>query len=422
MDSAVFSPADQLIFNGSDPTAFSVVACDQYTSEPEYWEDTARLAAGKPSALHLIFPEVYLKSPDFENRVSTVNQNMEDALKQGIFTEYPDALIYLERTLRSGKIRRGLIGKIDLEAYDFSPGSQSPVRATEGTVLERIPPRVRIREQAPLELPHIMLLMDDRRREVLEPLAESKSRLQKLYGFPLMMGSGRLDGWLLGEEETARILALLKKMASHAEFDEKYGIPGKSPLPFAVGDGNHSLASARQHYLNCKEKLGEEAARRHPSRYALAELVNLHDESLEFEPIHRILTGVSPERLLEELNRAHPLSDTPIPSGQKLGILQNGQLREVWMTQPSRNLPVGTLQEFLDGYLAQNPGEIDYIHGAEVTASLSRQEQSIGFLLDGMDKNDLFPTVILDGALPRKTFSMGEAWDKRFYWEARKIR
>lgn len=402
----IFCPADILVFSGKDPTAFSVVACDQYTSEPDYWERVESRVGDAPSALRLILPEARLKEADFSGAIAAIHRRMADYLERGLFSVYPDAIFYTERTLRNGRIRRGLIGKFDLEAYDFRQGSQSPIRATEGTVLSRIPPRVKIREGAPLELPHVMLLLDDPARSVIEPLGERKAGFSQVYAFPLMEDSGRLEGWLLPEEEKERVLSALR-------------FPEGDALRFAVGDGNHSLAAARQYYLNLKAQMGE-AALRHPARYALAELVNLHDDSLEFEAIHRIVTGVSPEELLAAFWSRFPQGEG---GGQQVGIVERGEIRTASMTRPTRNLPVGTLQDFLDEYLLSHPeAGIDYIHGEETLKRLSMAPDSVGFLLPPMKKEALFPTVELDGALPRKTFSMGEAWDKRFYFEARRIR
>lgn len=424
MERDIFLPADILLYRGDDPTDFSVVACDQYTSEPDYWARVRARAEGRPSAYHLVFPELYLKEPDFDERIASINAAMDACLRQGCFRECTGSLVYVERTLRGGKVRRGIVGKIDLEEYDYEKGSQSRIRATEGTVLERIPPRVRIRENAPLELPHVMLLADDRERTVIEPIATHRDRLELLYHFPLMEESGSLAGYLLPPEEQARIASALRALAERDAFEERYQIrgEGRSILQFAVGDGNHSLATARKCYLQLKEQLGEEAARRHPARYALVELVNLHDESLEFEAIHRVLFGVQPEKVLAALEEAFELLDAPFPGAQEITAITGSTERKLWIGNPTSQLAVGTLQAFIDEYLAAFGGEVDYIHGEDVVRSLCGRADSIGFLLPRMDKNDLFRTVILDGALPRKTFSMGEACDKRFYFEARRIR
>jgi len=421
MNHHIFSPADILLFTG-DRTAFSVVACDQYTSEPEYWERVLAATKDKPSACHLIFPEIYLKTADFDAKIREINRNMADYLARGLFQELENSLIYVERSLRNGKIRRGLIGRIDLEEYDYSVGSESKIRATEGTVLERIPPRVKIRENAPLELPHVMLLIDDAEKSVIEPLSAKTGVMQPLYDFPLMENSGSLRGWALPHALAEQVLAQIDPFGDPDQFAARYGTSEKAPLQFAVGDGNHSLATARKCYLNLKESIGEEAARNHPARYALVELVNLHDDSLEFEAIHRIVTGVNPDDVIEAFSQRYPLSDHAEGAAQKVIIVIGQQKKTVYLTKSERQLAVGSVQAFLDEYLASHPGEVDYIHGEDVVCALCERPDSIGFLFDAMGKDMLFKTVILDGALPRKTFSMGEACDKRFYFEARKIK
>ena len=422
MNRFVFSPADILLYNGENPSAFSVVACDQYTSEPQYWAEVRELVGKHPSALHLIFPEADFKTADFDARIMSINVAMTNYLNAGLFSTYPNAIIYTERTLKNGKIRRGLIGRIDLEEYQYTQGSTSRVRATEGTVLERIPPRVRIRKNAPLELPHVMLLIDDASRSIIEPLESWSQTQDKLYDFDLMMESGHLRGYLLDDAQKQRVVTALESLADEEVFFKKYGITGASVLQYAVGDGNHSLATAKKAYLELKERIGVDEALQHPARYALVEVVNLYDESLEFEAIHRVLFDIEPQKVLNALEIAFSPSDTPVPGAHKLTIVQNGEKRTVYLTETAHSLAVGDLQSFLDEYLKKRPGEVDYIHGEDVVLKLSEQPNTLGFILEPMTKEELFPSVIVDGALPRKTFSMGEACDKRFYWEARKIK
>ncbi len=409
-----FGPADILLPQGVDLTRWAVVACDQYTSQPDYWAGVEDLVGEAPSALRLILPESKLTGPDVAEHIKAINRGMEDCLSSGLFREYPNSLIYVERTLRNGKVRRGLVGKLDLTAYDFTPGSAAPVRATEGTVLERIPPRMAVREGAAMELPHVLLLADDREGALMPGLAAAKNRMEKVYDFDLMAESGHLSGWLLGEEEQAIVAAALRKLAQPDTFQARYDAPGKAPLTLAVGDGNHSLATAKA----CYEKSGNPLA-----RYALCELVDLWDESLDFEPIHRVVFGVNPSHLLSALLAHYPGSFAGEGEGHLLRWVTREGEGTITVPNPKNQLAVGTLQAFLDGYLAQNPGEVDYIHGEDVTRRLALHVgDNIGFLLPPMGKESLFPTVIFDGVLPRKTFSMGEAHDKRFYLEGRKIR
>lgn len=411
-----FKRADVLLPKEEYREAFAVVACDQYTSEPQYWEQVARLVGDSPSAYHIIVPESYLGRGGVEERIASVNGEMERYLESGVFEELSGCYIYVERTLRDGKVRRGLIGMIDLKEYDYNKGSQSLIRATEATVLERIPPRVAVREHAALESPHVMILFDDREDRLFSQIAPQ--RLQKLYDFPLMMDSGAVRGWKVDEDTASRLDRALDAFADPTAYAQKYGVPG-SPLALAVGDGNHSLATAKECYRRLCQQHGEAAMEHHPARYALVELCNLHDPSLEFEPIHRVVFGVEPERFLAEMRRSLCGGGEAV---QRFEAVHGKERETVEVVRPGSNMEVGTVQEFIDGYLAQYGGRVDYIHGEEVAAGLARQPGNVAFLLPPIDKNELFKTVILDGALTRKTFSMGHACDKRFYLECRRIK
>lgn len=423
MKKDIFKPADILLPQNTDLNSFSVVACDQYTSEPDYWDSVKNKVGNNPSTLNMVFPEIYLKSSNFDKTIENINNTMKKYLKDNLFKEYKNSLIYVERNLKNGNIRKGIVGMIDLEEYDYSVGSQSPIRATEGTVLERIPPRVKVRQDAPLELPHVMLLIDDEKKSIIEPLCKKKASLEKIYSFNLMKNSGIIDGYLLNKNCCDEILNSISKLADKEYFNARYSVTDKNLLLFAVGDGNHSLATAKKCYMNLKLKIGEDLAKAHPSRYALVELVNLHDDSLQFEAIHRVLFDVSQDKVIKALGEKYKLSETYISGSQRINIVINECVKTYYITNPSLNLSVGSLQCFIDEYIESNGGEVDYIHGEDVVKSLCKnnKESSVGFILPSMDKNDLFKTVILDGALPRKTFSMGEACDKRFYLEARKI-
>ena len=398
----ILKKADILIPKDIDFSKWSVVACDQYTSQPEYWNEVKDFTQGSPSALNIVFPEAFLSEGD--GRIAKINATMEDYLASGIFEELLDSMIYVERTMANGKTRKGIVGCVDLEEYDFSVGSQSKIRATEGTVLERIPPRVKIRENAPLELPHVMLLIDDKEQTVIEQIEKG----ELIYDFDLMQNSGHLKGYLLSDFEAERVLGAI------AELDEN--APGN--LLFAVGDGNHSLATAKTCWENLKPTLSEEEIENHPARFCLVEIENIHDEALEFEPIHRVVFGADPEKLLAEFKAYYPETAETDNGGQHIEYTYKGKKGDLFVKNSPSALCVGTLQKFLDdkGY------EVDYIHGADVTERLSNADNTIGFLLPAMEKSDLFRGVIADGALPRKTFSMGEAEDKRFYFEAKKIK
>lgn len=411
MQEKIFSSAEILLpdFEKINAYQWSVIACDQFTSESSYWEETAKITENAPSVLNLILPEIYLESPDVEIKISKIHNQMQEYLKQDIFKIYSNAMIYVERVQSDGKLRTGVIGKIDLEYYDYHAGSQSPVRATEATVLERIPPRMRVRDKAILELPHIMLLIDDMKNIAIGTCTAQKNQMQKLYDTELMQNGGHVTGYLMNAEQQIKFQENLEKLLAKT-----------GALKFAMGDGNHSLATAKACYEALKNSNPEIDFSNHPARYALVELVNLHSEALEFEAIHRIVMQTDSKKLLAYLTENLNLSQEP--AEQFIILVKNSKQQKLYIHKPSSSLTVGSLQNALDDYLATNSGKIDYIHGIESLKKLSNQENSIGFLLPDMDKKLLFSSVEQDGALPRKTFSMGHAQDKRYYIEARKIK
>jgi hypothetical protein len=418
---------------GTDLSKWAVIACDQFTSEAEYWQQVENIVGSAPSTYNLILPEVFLEKPGEEERIKSIQEKMRKYLQTGIL-QPQEGLVYVERTV-GGRTRRGLMLCLDLEHYDFTKGSTSLIRATEGTIVERLPPRMKIRTGAALELPHILVLIDDPGRTVLEPLQKLSGSMQKLYDFDLMLGSGHLTGYAVPETLEAQVVAFLRKLAQPDIFAEKYNVGRDKPvLLFAMGDGNHSLATAKAVW----ERIKPEVGLGHPARYALIELENVHDEGLVFEPIHRVLFGLKKDLYasLESFFGAKlsykPLAnaaemvravDKPKGGSQILGMVGGGRdFGIIEITHPSSHLPVGTLQEFLDQFIREGGADrIDYVHGEGTVLKLGAQPGNAGFYVPGMDKSDLFKTVILDGALPRKTFSMGEAREKRFYMEARKI-
>ena len=418
-----FYPANILLpKEGTDMTKWAVVACDQFTSQPEYWQAVEETVKDAPSALRLILPEAGLNAPDVEERIAAVNAAMGDYLNGGLFRTLEDSLLYIERIQSDGKIRHGLIGMVDLEQYDFTPGSGALIRATEGTVLSRIPPRVKVRKDAPIELPHVMLLIDDPNKTVIEPLTRASGEMEKLYDFKLQQGGGRITGWRLTAAQVDAVADALTGLCSPEEQAWKYGVKDAPPLLFAVGDGNHSLATAKQCYEDLKKVTPESEWADLPARYALVEVVNNHDDALQFEPIHRVVFGVKPEAVLEAFKAYYPGAYEGRGEGHVIAYTHAGGTGFLTVPQPRGQLAVGTLQAFLDGYVKEHGGEVDYIHGNEVTDQLGRRPESIGFKLPAMGKQQLFKTVMADGVLPRKTFSMGHAEDKRYYVEARKIR
>lgn len=418
---------------GTDLQKWAVIACDQFTSEPEYWQEVARIVGGAPSTYNLILPEVYLGTGEEANRIHSIQQAMRDYLENGVLTPQ-DGFVLVERQTGE-KTRRGLLLALDLECYDYNKGSQTLIRATEGTILDRLPPRIRIRKDAPLELPHILVLIDDPQRTVIEPLVERKDSLPLLYDTDLMLGSGHVRGYAVNDPTAeAGVIAGLRALAEPGAFRARYGVgEEKGVLLFAMGDGNHSLATARAIWETLKPRVGMQ----HPARYALVEIENVHDAGLDFEPIHRVLFSVrqdpqaamraffdgqisfQPMESFQEMVTAVKAARGPI---QAVGMVGSQGCAVVSIHRTVSNLPVGSLQAFLDEWLKQGGAEkIDYVHGDEVIDRVGTQPGNLGFYLPAMQKTDLFKTVILDGALPRKTFSMGEARDKRFYLEARRI-
>lgn len=406
---------------GTDLSRYSVIACDQFTSQPDYWQRVKEYVGSAPSTLGMILPELYLSRPDAKQRIEQIHRTMERYLARGLFTPLRHAMICVRRTLSDGTLRRGIVGLIDLEQYDYRPGSQSLIRATEQTVLERLPPRMEIRQGAPLELPHVMLLVDDENEPLIQPICDQYSRMELLYDFDLMLGSGHLSGYRLDDLSARQLAQGLEKLADPLEFSRRYGITDHAPLLFAVGDGNHSLAAARACWEKIKRSLPPQQAAGHPARYALVEVCSLHDPSLQFRAIHRVVFDVNPAQLMAALKHRYHIVNGVQPNGQTITALWRNREEVFTILEPPCQLATGSLQQFLDGYLQVHRGREDYIHGRETVRSLASQPDTIGFLLPAMEKSMLFKTVVLDGALPRKTFSMGQALDKRFYLEARPI-
>lgn len=413
MDMRAFLPADILLPKKMPLDRWAVIACDQFTSDPAYWQRVRRYAAGWPSTIELILPEAELGKVQPQT-VASINSAMDRYLRQDLFQSYSDAYIYVERTLENGMVRRGIIGMVDLEEYDYHPGSTSLIRATEMTVLERIPPRKMVRSGASMELPHVLMLCDDDQRLLIEPVSLLRDRLPLLYDFDLMEDGGHIRGWLL-QGDSAR--AFSDRMDAYSRsFEEKYPDLPQPKVLLAVGDGNHSLATAKSCYEELKAAHPGEDMSRHPARYALVELENIHDPAQKFEPIHRVITDTDPEKLLKDLEAVCAAD------GYQVDFVVGEKRGTVILDRRKGELAVAVLQAFLDRWLAENPGKIDYIHGDRELEALSKAPNAIGFLLPPMEKSQLFRGVISGGSLPRKTFSMGHAREKRYYLEGRKIR
>lgn len=410
----VFQSADVLLPAHADFHRWAVIACDQFTSDTAYWQRVRALAGEEPSTIHMILPEAELGSANEAASVRKINETMIRYLNADVFSVHPNAYIYVERTLQNGAVRPGLIGMVDLECYDYKPGSVSPIRATEKTVLERIPPRQRVRKDAALEFPHVLMLCDDDEKQLIEPVSAMKDRLPKLYDFDLMEGGGHITGWLVTGDAAADFDERLS--AYTAKVPGKYADLSGASVVLAVGDGNHSLATAKSCYEAMKEAHPTLDLSQHPARYALVELENIHDDSQVFEPIHRILLHVDCEKLLSDL------SDLSGSDGFCVEYIMQDKRGSIVLDRKHGELAVAILQNFLDEWMAENGGEIDYIHGDAEVEELAQQPDAIGFLLPPMAKHELFRGVISGGVLPRKTFSMGHAREKRYYLEGRKIK
>jgi hypothetical protein len=419
---------------GIDLQKWSVIACDQFTSEPEYWKRVEKMVGSLPSTYNLVLPEVFLGTEQENIHTSRTKTCMRSYLQQGLFDCY-EQMILVERSF-GAKVRHGLMMALDLEQYNFNQGSQSLIRATEGTIIERLPPRIKIRESAILELPHILVLIDDPMNTMIGPLLSQKDKLPRLYDFDLMLSSGHLAGWVVDQPLLeAGVIHALENLANPETFYSKYQVSrDQNILLFAVGDGNHSLATAKAIW----EKIKHQVSPNHPARYALVEIINVHDEGLDFAPIHRVLfdvkedfhtgmaayfgSGFSYQSCQDQDEMVRAVSRQTTES-HVIGVIQQAGFELITIANPASNLPVGTLQPFLDRWLDQGKAsKIDYVHGTTSACMLGALPGNVGFYLPVMAKSELFKTVILDGTLPRKTFSMGEAIEKRFYMEARQIR
>lgn len=430
-----------LIPKNLDLNKWAVIACDQYTSEIDYWKNVEIFVGDEKSTLKLILPEVYLESNEKEILIKKVHQTMNEYLSEGLFDEVSN-MVYVERTLKNGLIRKGLVFSIDLENYSFDKNSESLIRPTEGTIIGRIPPRKEIRNNASLELPHVMLLIDDDKKQIIESINSyiKNNNLKKLYDFELMFNSGSLKAYELDDNLIKEIISKFEIMIDNDYFDKKYSVLNKKPILFCVGDGNHSLATAKSYWDDIKENLNEGDIKNHPARYALIELVNLYDESLEFEAIYRLLFNVDYKFFEEELSNyldsknisfvikdfnnfddvANYVENNNTFDKHVIGLIKENLYKVLIIENPLTNLSFATLQCFLDEFISKNNVKIDYIHGIDSLKNLSK-DNNLGFYLKSIQKNDLFKTIIKDGVLPRKTFSMGHAYDKRFYMECRKI-
>lgn len=426
-----FVPADMLLPSAAyDPAAWACVACDQFTSEPDYWQKAQEQTHGQPSALRLVLPEVYLGSDtpeQLQQRIGQIHDTMK-VYRVEILRRLVSGFMYVERTQMDGSIRQGLVGCIDLEDYSYEKGAKTLIRPSENTVVSRIPPRLAVRRGAVLELPHVLMLLDDAEKTVIEPAAAACAAQAPVYDFTLMMGGGHLAGWKIDAPAVQQqIMNALERLASQEVFGARYPeVAGQPPIMMAVGDGNHSLATAKAYWEELKPTLSEQEQQAHPARFCLVELCNVHSPAIQMEPIHRLFTGVTSKEVLEALTAWASEKQLDMKPGeaavQTMTLVdETGREQTIGFAHPAEPLTVGTAEAFVADFLAAHPkASVDYIHGSDTLRTLAKKG-GVGLLMPDFAKSDLFKGVVLGGVLPRKTFSMGHAQEKRYYMECRDI-
>ena len=414
----LFLPGDILLPKDADLTLWSVIACDQYTSEPEYWEDVDRRVGANPSTLRMILPEAYLPTHDADAERDKINATMRRYLDEGIFRTVENSFIYCERALTVGETRHGLIGLVDLEAYDYRANSVSPIRATEKTVESRLPPRVQIRLKAELELPHIVIFIDDPENTVLGSVGQGET----LYDFDLMDGGGHIRGTRVAGADAERIEAALSALTEPVYLESRYHLGGRPPVVIAMGDGNHSLATARLCWERIRDTLTPAERENNPARFALCELVNIHDASVAFEPIHRVIFDTEPAAFFADAHDFFAHSGGEEETSHDIRLTCGGKTETITVRGLTIGSLIDTAQHFCERYIALHGGRLDYIHGDETALGMAEKPGCAGLLLPVFDKSELFPSVIKSGAFPAKSFSIGPSRDKRYYLECRKIK
>lgn len=401
-------PFDVLLPDVAEPEKFAVVSCDQFTSQRDYWEKLAAEVGDAPSALKLIFPEVYLEDGDAKERIAAINATMQSYLDGGVFRTLKDSFVLVKRETAYGNTRLGIVAPVDLEEYSYVHPTEATIRATEGVVANRIPPRLAIRENAPIELPHVMLLIDDRDKSIIEPYYKKRGELEKLYDFDLNMNGGHLTGWRLDAHEVmAKLDVYAKKVRG------LYGVD--TDFVFAVGDGNHSLATAQAHWKNVRKGLSAEERENHPARFALVEIENLHCDGIVFEPIHRFVFGVDDADFVLYMS-------TVLKGESRLKMFTTNMEYSI-AVNANNTEAIAEVQDAIDAYVSSHPGaSVDYIHGLENLHSVADSSDGVAVQMPCIEKAELFGYVAEHGNLCRKAFSMGEAEEKRYYFEAKKIR
>ena len=412
-----FNESDILIPKNVDMYKWCVIACDQHTSEIDYWNKVKEIVGTSPSTLSLILPEIYLED-NVNKRIKEINNNMKDLINKDFFIEYKNTIVYLERTLSNKNVRQSLIGAIDLEDYSYEKNSKSLIRPTENTIKERVEARVKIRKNALLELPHILLLVDDRENELIEPLKDLVNKDDIIYDTDLMLDGGHVRGYKLSKKLIDEFNNKIEKYLDINYYKKKYDVEDNNPLLFAVGDGNHSLAAAKECYEIIKKKTNDKKLI-NKNRYVLVELINVHNPALEFKSINRVIYNTNIKDFLNSIKSYYSINEDGL--GQKFRLISKDYDKTLYIYNPKSNIVVGSIELFLEDYKKENDIKVDYIHGLDTVKKLCNNDNTIGIVFDSMNKEDLFKTVILEGVLPKKTFSIGNSNDKRYYLESRKI-
>ena len=439
-DVGVLVPKIYLPANDVDLNRWSVIACDQYLSQPEYWDDVTEYVGSNPSTFHMILPEAYLDDTNLDDKTKEVSNIMSDYLEHGFLEEQKEGFILLKRVDSLGKIRKGLIVALDLERYDFRPDSKELIRTTEGTYMDKVHPRVKIRQEAKLELPHILVLIDDPKNTVIEPLFDMD--VEKIYDFNLMFNGGRLTGYMVSKEkEINHVIRNLRGLLNPKEFNERYGLKNEKPFLYAMGDGNHSFATAQAVWNKVKENAKDEDVSNHPARWALVELINVQDPGLGVEPIHRTITGVDKKDFFEKMEKFFTgknikftneplisldevekvLSEVKNSTSMNLTYIFEGKFGVVKLYDSVYDMEVEALEDFLEEYLENSDSKLSFIHGEDVVTKLGEDDGVIGFYSPKLSKDHIFKRILTRGPYHRKSISMGHANDKRYYMECRKI-
>ena len=410
----LFRPADILLPVGCDMQLWCVVACDQFSSDPAYWDKVGEMTDGHPSTMHMILPEAYLDRVDGEAVSRQINETMASYLEQGMFRTLKDSYIYVERTLPNGTLRRGLMGVIDLMHYDYHECASTYVRATEHTVESRLPPRVEIRKNAVLEMPHIMLFIDDRDDMVMRSAALSAGA--PVYNFDLMCGGGHIVGRPISDVNADVMTAMLDELTDDALLKKKYGF-SQGAIVYAIGDGNHSLAAAKNCWEEIRVGLNDEQLENHPARFVLVELMNIHDEGVTFHPIHRAVFGINSEMFVCDAER-----ELFSENGTEVTLVTENGVQKRYVQAESIGQVIERVDDFCQRFASKYGGQVDYIHGDKEAVEFGSAKNNAAILLPTMKKEELFTSVMDTGVFCKKSFSIGEAAEKRYYLECRKIK